>query len=105
MISETTKLVIDTMNKWMPNNPEDYVIVLCKKTYEELKSDKDQMVFTDRSDYESFPERMCGMDVFVDNRIPPEVAGYIMPRKDYERAKEQFDEMESNPFFFLDSNN
>ena len=105
MISETTKLIIDTLNNWQPNNPEDYVVVLNGKTYEDLVKEQDHVIFSCPDDKKCFPSRLCGMDVYVEKRIPPEVCGYIMPREDYQRFKDQLDEIEENPLFFLDNNN
>lgn len=105
MISETTKALLDTVIKLRPNNPEDYVVVVARIAYEDLVREQDHVVFSSPTDAKSFPDRLCGMDVFVDDRIPSDVYGYIMPREAWERAKAQLDSIERWHKFIVDNRN
>lgn len=103
MISNFTKAVIDAVNKLVSfGREEDYVVVLNREAYKRLTDDQNGICFVYKRDENDFPERFCGMDVIVDNRISPDSGGMIILREEWNRIKEQLDEIEKNPLFFLD---
>lgn len=103
MISGLTRAVIDAVNKIISiGMEEDYVLVLNKEAYKILTDEQKGICFVYKRDENDFPERFCGIDVIVDNRISPDSGGMIILREEWNRIKEQLDEIEKNPLFFLD---
>ena len=103
MISDLTRALIDATNKIASiRSEDDYVVVLTHKAYKELQDDKDEIIFVCKSDENEFPERFCGIDIELDDRMPPDRAGMIMLRSEWKRVKEHLDNLQENPLYYID---